>query len=82
MARAYSEADLAHWACKWFRANLNHHVDVIPHPAVRVKTCAKVFDVACDDDVEKGSIAFGEEDRLLVIATQGDVVETAGQMNS
>jgi hypothetical protein len=73
---------VAHDAGQRFRSHLYQQVQVIGHPAVTVQLRFVFLESARDDGIQKMPILVAAEDRLLMIATQGDVVETAGEVNT
>jgi hypothetical protein len=75
-------SDLTHGPRKRLDANLHQEMQVIGHPTVRVNTGVEFLDRASDDQIQQVPISFGEENVVLMIATQCDVVEAAGKVNS
>jgi hypothetical protein len=67
--------DLAHGSANRLCSSLHQQMHVIAHPAIRVKSRAKLIYCARNDLVQQLAVAFGEENVSLVISTQRDVVE-------
>lgn len=62
--------------------DLYDEVNVVGHPAVAVNERAVAIDGRRDDLVQPLAVLVLEEDRLLMVASQGDVVEAEWGMNS
>jgi hypothetical protein len=72
--------DVMHRMRDGFRSGLDHEMQVVRHPAVRMQTCRKPFDRSCDDAFQQGAIGISEKKLLAMIAAQGDMVNATGNV--
>jgi hypothetical protein len=74
--------DVAHDGAERCRRDAHAKVKMVGHPAIRVDLSRMPLDRALDDRVEQCPIAIFAEDVLLMIASQGYVIEPAGEMDT
>jgi hypothetical protein len=74
--------DALHDAAKRLIPYLNHRVQVIGHPTIRMHTRIALLDRVRHDGIQNQSIIRTRKDVLAVITTQNDVIATARHMQS
>jgi hypothetical protein len=62
--------------------NLDHHMDVVGHPAVRVEPGVAAQEGVSDNPFEQVAIGLAKEYWIAMIAAQGDVIETSWDVQS
>jgi hypothetical protein len=74
--------DLLHQSTERRSADLDHQVQMVGHPAIRMHPRPKFFERARDDLVQQRSFAVVAENGLAMIATKSDVIDPAWDVNA
>ncbi|BCR06012.1 hypothetical protein DESUT3_30810 [Desulfuromonas versatilis] len=77
-----AEAKILHDSGKWHIIDLDNEVQVVAHQAKGMDPMAKPFGPLLQEEVEATAVRLVEKDFLARIASEYDMIDSAGKMNT